>query len=340
MPTMDLHIKPLKPRKTHNRSWANRPKVSACLSSNFPWEVVLSFVQSHHRSVIILQMVSRSLYNSIKTHHIFWCSWYANQVTARNFLRLKVVDPRYPSLNLFKAGLSGLPLHMGPFSQDEAFTSYVRRLFALMHGTRCGMCGCRHRHDVYWSLRMRVCRLCMTQNTISSQTLFRKYGVDYNDISAEISGKVFYFKTSVAVSNDSVAFHEAEPNEMRNKTTLYMYWLPHLQQILDLPTLRAQQLKRREAASRLTAIVRRVYIITQRIRFCDRRSIDCVVLSLYKNEKRRVTSPYWRYHANDSAEWAFPAVPFCKMTKHFFRNKESNGSLHKRLADWEDFPVI
>ena len=336
-------IKPLKPQKrTHARSWPHRPKVSACLSANFPWEIVLSFVQGHHRSVIILQMVCRSLYHSITTNHLFWSDWYSKNNYPHHFLIKKVEDAAYPALSLFKASLTGLPMHTAPFLHllhDANFTSYVRRLFALMHGTRCGVCGCRRRHEPYWSLRMRVCKLCMAQNTISSQTLFQKYGVDYSDIAADIAGRVFYFNMSVNVVNDRVSFSEALPHEMRNKAVQYMFWLPHLSKILDLPTLRMEQLKRREAGSRITAALKRVYIISQRIRFRDRHSVDCVMLSLYRNEKRRLTNPYRRFFVNGGVEWGFPEPPHSKKCKYTFRNQEGTDRLFKRLSDWEDFVV-
>ena len=65
---------------------------------------------------------------------------------------------------------------MLPPTFNDFFTSNVRR------ATRCSMCGCRYRHEPYWSLRMRVCRLCMEANTVSSEELCFKYWVDYSDL--------------------------------------------------------------------------------------------------------------------------------------------------------------
>jgi len=327
-------------KKRHSRTWPLRPKVSACLSSNFPWEIIFSFIQNHHRSVILLQMVNKSLYNTIKTNHLFFTNWFKRNSYPSSYLVTKVVDPLYPELKLFKSGLTGLPIHTGaPPASLENFTSYIRRLYALMHGTCCSMCGCRRRHDSYWSLRMRVCKLCMQQNTISSQTLHAKYGVDFTDIASEVAGKVFFFTHSVQVSEDRFAFHNATSLDISNKRLLYFFWLPHLQKILDLPALRMQQSQRKEAATKLTAALKRVYIISQRERYKDRHSVDCVLLSLYKNERKRLAQPYKRFVAKGNHEWSFAEPPFSKKCKYTFRNGESTERLYRRLSDWADYAV-
>lgn len=339
---MQLGIKPLRPkRKNHDRSWPGRPKVSACLSSNFPWEIIFTFIQQHQRSVIILQMVNKALYNTISSQHIFWTNWFNRNMFTKSYLTKKVIDPLYPHLSLYKCSVTGVPMHTGFYlaNQPDGFIPYVRRVFSLIYGTRCGMCGCRHRHEIYWSLRMRVCKLCMAQNTISSQSLYQKYGVDYSDLSSEIAGRVFYFNMAVHYTNDRFAYHNASTVDLRNKSLQYMFWLPHLSTILDLPALRAEHSRKRDAAKRLTAAVFRLYIITQRVRYNDRHSVDCVLLSVYRNEKRRMAYPYKRFVANGGTEWAFPDSPISKKCKYTTRNGEGTDRLYRRLSDWEDFVV-
>jgi hypothetical protein len=144
---------PKKSRKT--REWKKRSKVGSNLSKDFPWEIVLSHLQHHARSLILLQMVDKNLNHILTTDHAFWLKKFKSTFFYKAFCVNLVEDPLYPALRLWKTHLHGIPMHCGairgdrddaslPFGFDASFTSYVRRAFALMHGTCCGMCGCRY----------------------------------------------------------------------------------------------------------------------------------------------------------------------------------------------------
>jgi hypothetical protein len=63
------------------------------------------------------------------------------------------------------------------------------------------------------------------------------------------------------------------------------------------------------------------------------------MLSLYRNEKRRMTNPYRRFMVNGGVEWGFPEPPHSKKCKYTFRNHEGTDRLFRRLTAWEDFVV-
>ena len=206
-------------RRNKDRQWKRRPKVSTNISKDFPWEVVLRFLTGHARSLILLQMVDKNLNHLISTDNQLWVSKFKKEIKNTAYCIRSINDPIYPNLRLWKSHLTGMPVYTGPlrgdsddsslgFAFDACFSSYVRRVYALKNGTRCGMCGCRHKHDPYWSLRMRVCRLCMEGNSISGELLSRKYGLDYSDLLMQHKGKFFYYgSNSATVSDDRVSLH-------------------------------------------------------------------------------------------------------------------------------------
>ena len=345
-------MRSLRPKsRKKDRVWGNRPKVSSCLSKNFPWEVVIGWLKMHPRSMIILQMVDRNLRHTIQTNDLMWTEWFNRSVRSKSFLNRGVSDPLFPQLKLYKYELTGIPVHIGlnrgNASQSDTFdpdfntyfTKYVIRAFALMHGTRCGVCGCRHRHEAYWSLRMRVCKLCMAENTITGWTLFNSYGVDYTDIISLIARKVFYYSANLNMGMEKVAFYDFRASDIRNKSLQYMFWLPHLSKLLDLPALRVDQVNKKSAATLLTSVVRRHWIACQRVLFADkkaRHSIDCLTVTLFRNERKRVAVPYKKFMLSGGPEWGFPEPSFSKECKYTARNGEPVQRLFRRLAEFED----
>lgn len=344
----------MEPKKRNkDRQWRNRPKVSSNLSKDFPWEVVLRFVKGHARSIILLQMVDKNLKNLIQTDHKFWLETYRKEISSHAFAVRSVKDPIYPNLRLWKPHLTGLPVYAGGLKGDpddhklipgfEAmFSSYVRRVYALKYGTRCGMCGCRYRHEPYWSLRMRVCRLCMENNTISGELLCRKYGVDFSDIIASHHGKFFFYSCSVTFAEDRVSMHGMAECDVTRKGSTYLFWLPHLRQFLDFPALYQKQQEKKRAAEALGSIVKRRFIQEKQHLYFTRKShysIDCLMVVLYRNDKKRITHPYGSGTFGGGPAWLFPEHPRGSSSKVLLRNK-INISLYYRLAaEFEDCVV-
>lgn len=337
-------------KRNRDRQWKTRPKVSSNLSKDFPWEVVLRFLKDHPRSLILLQMVDKNLYNLISTDNKMWLSIFRREIKHTAYCIRTIQDPVYPNLRLWKPALNGIPVYVGPlrgdpdesklpFGFDVSFSSYVRRTFALKHGTRCGLCGCRHRHDLYWSLRMRVCRLCMENNSISGEALSRKYGIDYSDMLVKHKGQVFFYSCNIASGEDRVSMHSMTRADIGVKSTTYMFWLPHLRSFLDLPALYQQQAARRRAAVVLSNAVKRRWGTLQRNIFATKKahySIDCLLLVLYRNEKKRFTHPYGVASITGGPAWAFSECPRSGHSKITLRNGFNIAQFYRLLVDYED----
>jgi hypothetical protein len=132
-------------KRAKGREWKKRPKVHSNISKDFPWEVVLRFLQ-HPRSLIMLQMVDKNLYHLIKRDHKLWLSIFKREIFNQAYCVRTIKDPLFPELRLLKSHLHGFPVYAGPMDNlTPNFSNYVRRVFALQHGTRCGMCGCRYK---------------------------------------------------------------------------------------------------------------------------------------------------------------------------------------------------
>jgi hypothetical protein len=338
-------------KKNKGRQWKHRPKVSSNLSKDFPWEVVLRFLRDHPRSLILLQMVDKNLKNLISTDDGLWLSKFNKEIKNTAFCNRTVKDPLYPNLRLWKPHLHGLPVYMGPlrgdsddsslgFAFDASFSSYVRRVFALKHGTKCGMCGCRHRHELYWSLRMRVCRLCMEANSITGEALSRKYGVDYSDLLCQHKGKFFFYSLSAAGMDDKMSLDSMARADLGVRYMTHLLWLPHLRTLLDFDALHKQQILRRLAAKLLSGLAKRQWVTSVRALFYPKKcSIDCLLLELYRNEKKRVFTPYGLRNPPGGHYWAFPACHSRTGSKFGTRNNEPLARVHSLMGEYEDCVV-
>jgi hypothetical protein len=295
-------------------------------------------------------MVDKNLNHLISTDHFMWLDKFKREIKSHAYCNRSVIDPIYPSLRLWKAHLTSLPVYNGPlrgdsddstlgFAFDTCFSSYVRRVYALKHGTKCGMCGCRHRHDLYWSLRMRVCRLCMEANTISGEMLSRKYGVDFSDMLARHKGEFFFFPSGVT-NDDRISVHGMNKTDIHTRNTTYIFWLPHLRKFLDFQALYQQQNARREAAVLLSNAVKRRWGTLQRNIYGTAKahfSVDCLLLTLYRNEKKRVTNTICNSALPGGPNWSFYLARGAP--KFQARNHASISYFHRLIVDYEDFVV-
>jgi hypothetical protein len=352
-------MKRRKPPRT--REWKRRDKVSACTSTNFPWELVFQILFAESpRSLILLQMVCKSLRLTLAAERLLWERVFKKFLFYTSYNTVKVYSSEYPFLSLYKPGLVGVAVHMGRLRTDpdggslvpefdESFCAYTRKAFALTLVDRCGLCGCRHRHEAYWSLGMRVCKLCMSENTISNWELVDKYGVHYYDIIRGITGKVFYFCIQATLGESRLPFNTAMDFHVIGKRHLLMFWRPHLEKLLDLPKLYQEQKQRKACVVFLCAILRRmrVYNIRREHGKHPLRSGDCLVMKLFQEERRRVCCPYLSKWANPNVggvrpgdgSWAFWEPPVCGKTRHHHRHGERKEALATHIDNWEDIVV-
>jgi hypothetical protein len=342
-----VSVRALRPSKqARQRTWKNRHKVSACTSAVFPWEVVLGHLRRHTRSLILIQMVNRHLRHLLATDHMFWQRLYVSNFFVKSFLTKRVRDPHFPTLSLWKKSALDVAYYIGSLHVDqnatqlpsmEALTAYIRKWFALRHGTRCGLCGCRYRHDVYWSLGMRACKLCVQDNMVSAYELHSNYGLDFACISREIAKKVFYISVVPLPGEDRMP-HTALWGEQA-KAAQYLFWRPHLERLYDLPQKRAEQDERRRSAKLLSSAVRRLWLFQKRVWLekHSRKSIDCYLVRVFRNERIRALFPYKHAIQPGGPDWAFPeARARCRHTAH---TNEPVAALFRRVWEHEDWCV-
>jgi hypothetical protein len=272
--------------------------------NQFPWEAVLQYLGDSPHTLLISQMTCRTFRGLLIDNHAFWRKYYYTHLHKVSHARSKVKSVKYAELSLYKEDVWGVPVHMGLVHgdakfdpskfQEATFTSFVRKSFALTMGRRCGLCGCRYRHVPVWSLGMRVCRLCVSDNVISCWDLFDKYGLSYSKIFSMLKGSVFYFQTNATTSNQFLRFHGVRKCDYMKHRSMWMFWVPHLQKHLNLPALYAAQIERKKSASLLCAVVARAWVTSQRILYAkhSKISIDWMVNDMYQNEANRKASSY------------------------------------------------
>lgn len=345
-------------RQRPARQWARRDKAPACMLANFPWEVIFRRLSRHPRSLILMQMVDKNLAQRLGSDHELWAMIFKRDLYSSHFATVQVRQTRFPNLKLFKAGLSGVPVHVGPMRGDPTerslpegfdgvFTKYMRQAYALQHGHRCGLCGCRWHHEPYWSLRMRVCRLCMAGNLVSSWELLDRYGVHYSDVARRVGGgRVFYFLQQFAAGQDRNPVHGAMPLDIQQRRHMWVFWRPHLEKVLDLPALYVAQPLRKEAGLRLCAVFRRARVWSLRCEYgkqgaCRHRSVDRMIMTLYREERlRQATLPWgcWRseYPSVGGPDWAFSCRAHCGVSRQEHLWGESKHAVGQYMQRWED----
>ena len=354
------------------RSWKNRKKVSVCISSNFPWNLIFKFLKDHPRSMILIQMVDKNFSHVVRTDFPLWKGVYLKLIHERyldcyHLKRVRGADPD-PCLRLYKSGLTKLPTHDGnillapnlDFTKAEqvVFIRYARRALALKFGHHCAMCGCRYRHELYWSLGMWVCRLCMAENTVSTRGLWTRYGLTLSDIMGQIAGKVFFFHLSSHNSDQRVLYHDVTPPQKKghgwtekNDGTYTMFWLPHLSKVINLEACHAKHTEKKQAATLLTAGIKLAFVNITRAKYGNipnqrRRScIHHLMLALQANEKQRIINENKTKEAQygDVCSWAFegnPTVTGRGGNHHWATHKQTRENFWQQVARNEDVPVL
>ena len=307
-------------------------------------------MKGHPRSLILMQLVSKGLNWELRQDHALWVGLFKGHFKHTAFMDKRVHDPIYSCLKLYKQGLNGVPYHVGPLPGEkdadgpafmETFCSYVRRWYALLHGTRCGMCGSRFRHEVFWSLRMRVCTLCVAGNTVGENEIFDKYGLNFTD--HPVLTKGFFFTVHLSTLEDRLSSSGYGAQDIRSKHSSCVFWRPHIEKTFDLPKFKEARDAQRLAARVLCAHVRTLYVTSVRTLYGSkhRRSIDGLVITLNRNEKCRLVHPYGNnlMSAHPGSDWGIPDAPFCRKTRHYLLTGQTQQTFYHTLGEHEDAVV-
>jgi hypothetical protein len=289
-------------------------------------------------------MVDKNLYSVLKNDHVLWLALYKKHVYRTAFCQSRVNDLRYPGLMLYKSGLTGLAIHTGAlkgdanftasFAFEESFTSYARRAFALKFGTRCGMCGYRHRNDIYWSLGMRVCKLCFGHNMVSSTSLFYDYGIYLYELINDHPGQIFYCQLAPLWNEPRIPYYHLNSRELDIRVSRYMAWKPHLERLVDLPAKYKEQKQRQAAVNLLSSVVKRTWItqLRKRVGAKCRPSAYIMVNEMYMHEKNRTMNDM----SNEARRWTVGGGSWAFFGRHR-GNKNRCEVMHNPDVTYDSF---
>jgi hypothetical protein len=310
-----MDLIPMKCKKAkHIRSWPRKKKVSANLSKNFPWEIILDHLRKSQKGVyalVMLQLVDKNLRQVIRNQVLMWTDIFKRMIYKRSFYAKVMDDYRFPRLLLHNSAFHTVPVHVGLVPGDshyvdtpdreQEFCRYVRKAVALKFGKHCSLCGARRSHYPYWGLGMRVCNLCLAKNSLSSARIFQDYGLHYMDLIRAHYQDVYYYEiqhndADMRVSFTNITIPKEGLTYKDMKSLHCMMWKPHLEKVVDLDQIRTGHIQRKQSAQFICALLRRRWVFFQREKAggCKRPSIDTLLIHLNQNEKRRLLHPYGR----------------------------------------------
>jgi hypothetical protein len=163
----------------------------------------------------------------------------------------------------------GVPDEMRP-----SFERYAKKVLRLWHVGCCGCCGTRQgKQRAIWTLNMRVCRGCWLANVVSNRTLLQDYGIDVLKplrkdgprLSELIRNRVFYIRNFMPPSaREKYTQALADFPDGKSCVSIWLFWRPHLEQIVNLGERRAEYQAKRAAGEALACVLRRRYALLLR----------------------------------------------------------------------------
>lgn len=159
------------------------------------------------------------------------------------------------------------PEDASDYDRSKSLSVY-RKITALRSVTCCGMCGTtRFQTKPYWCLGMRLCRQCLRMNLVSSSALYERYWITfgqpvdgYPSFVDAVCSNVFYFRTVVS-SGQRLEFSYDEIDFPGGVRTIWFFWRPHLEAILNMPRLEREGREKDRASSVLRGFMRRTLVL-------------------------------------------------------------------------------
>lgn len=156
---------------------------------------------------------------------------------------------------------------MTPEQCHQALFIY-RKVTALRSLRCCGMCGtARHATRPFWCLGKRLCRSCVQNNLVSHLVLYDKYWVTFarpvqthRSFVDAVCMHVFFFQTRLT-PNQRLDFSSNRIDFPGGTRTVWFFWKPHLEQMLNMPALEREGLEKSLAARSLRAYARRALVL-------------------------------------------------------------------------------
>ena len=143
-----------------------------------------------------------------------------------------------------------------------------RKVTALRSLRCCGMCGTtRHATRPYWCLGKRLCRNCVQANLVSHLVLYDKYWVTFarpvqshGSFVDAVCMNVFFFNTRLT-PNQRLDFSNNRIDFPGGTRTVWFFWRPHLERVLNMRALEREGLEKSRAAETLRAHTRRALVL-------------------------------------------------------------------------------
>lgn len=156
---------------------------------------------------------------------------------------------------------------MTPEKRQQALFIY-RKVTALRCLRCCGLCGTtRHATRPFWCLGKRLCRSCVQNNLVSHLVLYDKFWVTFarpvqwhKSFVDAVCMNVFFFSTRLT-PNQRLDFSSNRTDFPGGTKTVWFFWRPHLEQVLNMPALEQEGREKTLAARTLRAYARRALVL-------------------------------------------------------------------------------
>lgn len=143
-----------------------------------------------------------------------------------------------------------------------------RKIVVLSCVPCCGMCGTmRLATKPYWCLGMRICKYCVEANLISNMVLYERLWVSmsnpiqrHRSFVDAVAGVVFYFSNHLT-PHQRLEYSSDRIDFPGGSKTIWWFWKPHLEKILDLNLIAKEAALKHKAAATVMAIVRRALVL-------------------------------------------------------------------------------
>lgn len=154
-----------------------------------------------------------------------------------------------------------------PERRAEALFVY-RKITALKCVRCCGLCGSvRHATKPFWCLGMRLCRHCVQANVVSSLALYERCWITFarpvqthRSFVDAVCMNVFFFSTRLT-PNQRMDFSCDRLDFPGGTRTVWFFWRPHLQNVLDIGKLEREGQEKHAAARIVRGYVKRMLVL-------------------------------------------------------------------------------
>lgn len=161
-----------------------------------------------------------------------------------------------------------MPDEQAPAQRRQEALFVYRKITALRCVRCCGLCGSfQHATKAFWCLGMRLCRHCVQTNLVSHLVLYERYWITlgrpvdtFHSFVEAVAMRVFYFRTR-ATPKQRMEFSCDRLDFPGGIHTVWFFWKPHLQEIMNMERLEREGSEKHAAARIVRAYARRMLIL-------------------------------------------------------------------------------